>query len=142
MPKTLSIVWIHVIWSTKNREPLLVKSIRYDLFNYLKSYSEQNGILLDTVNGVEDHVHLLLRLKPIQSISEVMNSLKGASSRWVNLVGEFEGQFKWQNGYGVFSVGEEHIKKVRSYIYDQEMHHKSEDYRSEIMRISKSSSLP
>ena len=139
MPKTLSIVWLHVIWSTKNRVPFLVKSVRYEMFKYLKSYSEQKGILLDTINGVEDHIHILLRLKPTQSVSQIMNQLKGASSRWINRVGEFENEFKWQNGYGVFSVSEEHIKKVRSYIYNQEKHHKGEKYRSEIMRLSKSS---
>ncbi len=85
MPKTRSSVWLHIIWSTKLRKPNLFRSFRYDLFNYLKSYGEENDILIDVINGVEDHVHLLIRLKTTQKISEVVNLLKGVSSRWINL---------------------------------------------------------
>jgi hypothetical protein len=61
MPKTYSSVWLHIVWGTKLRKPNLFRSFRYDLFNYLKSYGEKNDILVDVINGIEDHVHLLIR---------------------------------------------------------------------------------
>lgn len=66
MPKTYSSVWLHIVWSTKLRKPNLFRSFRYDLFNYLKSYGEKNEITVDVINGIEDHVHLLIRLKTTQ----------------------------------------------------------------------------
>ncbi|XWN38001.1 MAG: IS200/IS605 family transposase [Balneola sp.] len=137
MPKTRSSVWLHIIWSTKLRKPNLFRSFRYDLFNYVKSYGEENNILIDVINGVEDHVHLLIRLKTTQKVSEVVNLLKGASSRWVNLNADLEEKFQWQNGYEVFSVSEKDIPKVRSYIYNQEKHHKAVTYSEELKKLVK-----
>lgn len=137
MPKTRSSVWLHIIWSTKLRKPLLFRSFRFDLLNYMKKYSTENDITLDVVNGVEDHLHLLIRLKPTQSISFVVNLLKGASSRWINLNADLKEKFQWQNGYGVFSVSQKDISKVRSYIYNQEKHHKAVSYSEEIKKLVK-----
>lgn len=137
MPKTYSSVWLHIVWSTKLRKPNLFRSFRYDLFNHLKSYGEKNDILVDVINGIEDHVHLLIRLKTTQKISEVINLLKGASSRWINLNANLEETFKWQNGYGVFSVSEKDIPKVRNYIYNQEEYHKSISYSKELNKLVK-----
>lgn len=137
MPKTYCSVWLHIIWSTKLRKPSLFRSFRFDLFNYLKSYASKKDITLDIVNGVEDHIHLLIRLKTTQSISEVVNLLKGASSRWINVNSDFEDKFQWQNGYGIFSISERDIPKVRNYIYNQEKHHKSMSYLQELNRFIK-----
>ncbi len=137
MPKTHSSVWLHIVCSTKLRKPLLFRSFRFDLFNYLKKYSVENDILLDVINGVEDHVHLLIRLKTTQKISEVLNLLKGTSSRWINLNANLKDTFQWQNGYGVFSVSEKDIPKVRNYIYNQEKHHKSVSYSEELNKLLK-----
>ncbi len=115
----------------------MFRSFRYDLFNYLKSYGEKNEITVDVINGIEDHVHLLIRLKTTQKISEVINLLKGASSRWINLNANMEETFKWQNGYGVFSVSEKDIPKVRNYIYNQEEYHKSISYSKELKKLVK-----
>ena len=137
MPKTHSSVWLHIVWSTKLRKPLLFRSFRFDLFNYLKKYSVENDILLDVINGVEDHVHLLILLKTTQKISEVLNLLKGTSSRWINLNANLKDTFQWQNGGGVFSVSEKDIPKVRNYIYNQEKHHKSVSYSEELNKLLK-----
>jgi len=137
MPKTHSSVWLQIIRSTKLRKPLLFRSFRFDLFNYLKKYSSNNDITLDVVKGVEDHVHLLIRLITTQKISEVVNLLKGVSSRWINLNADLEDKFQWQNGYGVLSVSEKDIPKVRNYIYNQEKHHKSVSYSEELKKLVK-----
>ncbi|MEO9885363.1 MAG: IS200/IS605 family transposase [Balneola sp.] len=137
MPKTYSSVWLHLVWSAKLRKPLLFRSFRFDLFNYLKKYSSNNDITLDMVNGVEDHLHLLIGLKPTQKISSVVNLLKGVSSRWINLNADLEDKFQWQNGYGVLSVSEKDIPKVRNYIYNQEKHHKSVSYSEELKKLVK-----
>ena len=137
MPKTHSSVWLHIVWSTKLWKPLLFRSFRFDLFNYLKKYSVENDILLDVINGVEDHVHLLIRLKTTQKISEILNLLKGTSSRWINLNANLKDTFQWQNGCGVFSVSEKDIPKVRNYIYNQEKHQKSVSYSEELNKLAK-----
>jgi putative transposase len=77
---TFSKIWIHAIWTTKNREPILYKKIRYELFNYIKKEVALKNIYVDTINGIEDHVHCLFQLKTTQSISFVIQEIKGGSS--------------------------------------------------------------
>jgi putative transposase len=91
---TFSKLWVHLIWSTKNREPLLTKKFRPKLFQYIKQESVNHRIYVDCINGIEDHVHCLVNLKTSQSISIVVKQLKGESSYWINLNNMVEGEFK------------------------------------------------
>lgn len=136
MSNTLSIIWLHAVWSTKNRRKVLTKSFRFKLFNHIKDYSQKSGIQLDIINGVEDHVHCLFRLKSIQSPSEIIKLVKGESSFWINNTVILEETFEWQAGYGIFSVSENDIMRVRNYIYHQERHHKNLTYVEELKRIT------
>lgn len=136
MPKTLSMIWVHLVWSTKDREPTIKKSFRGELNKLLKSESAKRDILIDTINGMEDHIHVLVRIKPTQTVSEVVNWIKGYSSRWINETYYSEGVFKWQKGYGAFSVGRKEIESVRRYIYLQEQHHRKQNYRQEILKLT------
>lgn len=135
MAKHLSIIWLHAVWSTKDRQRVLGKSFRFRLFNHIKEYATENGIQLDIINGVEDHVHCLFRLKSSQSPSEVLKLIKGESSHWINANAMLEEKFNWQDGYGVFSVSDKDIIKVRKYIYDQERHHNGMSYQEEINKM-------
>lgn len=123
MAGSLSIHWVHIVWSTQDRKRLIRKSFRGELHRFIKDEGYENNILIDTVNSMEDHIHLLVRVKPSQSISEIVKWIKGASSFFINRNYYEEGYFKWQEGYGVFSISKEHINNVRKYIYDQEKHH-------------------
>ncbi|MDZ7716826.1 MAG: IS200/IS605 family transposase [Balneolaceae bacterium] len=135
MPKTYACIWLHAVWSTKERQPVLHRSFRYRLFRHIKEYGQAKDIHGDIINGVKDHVHFLFRLRPAQSPSEVIKKIKGESSHWINENGFMDYQFAWQKGYGIFSVGEKDIKNVRVYIYNQENYHKYVSYREEINKL-------
>ena len=137
MPNSLSIIRLHAIWSTKERRRSLSKSFRFELFNHIKDYSSENEIDLDIINGIEDHVHCLFRLKSSQNPAEVIKLIKGESSFWINKNVILDDKFEWQVGYGVFSVSEKEIMAVRKYIYYQEEHHKELSYEEELKRIVK-----
>ena len=136
MPKSLSIIWLHAIWSTKNRQKILSKSFRFKLFKHIKGYSAKKDIQFDIINGVEDHVHCLFRLKPVQNPSEIIKLLKGQSSFWINKNVVLDEKFEWQVGYGIFSVSEKDVMKVRKYIYNQEKHHRELSYAEELKKLS------
>jgi len=131
MYKVFSQLWFHFVWTTKDREPVLDITIRQDLNKYAKEIAEENKFYLDIINGVEDHLHCLVSLKPTQSVSEVIGLLKGKLSYLINKeISKYP--VYWQNGYGAFSVSQTNIKYVRRYIYNQEMHHKNMTFDEEI----------
>jgi putative transposase len=129
---TFSKIWIHAIWTTKNCEPVLSKNIRRDLFHHIKEELGKQDIYIDTINGIEDHVHCLFQLKTTQSVSFVMQEIKGGSSYWANKISLIEGGLDWQKGYGAFSVSDYNVPKVRKYIYNQETHHQKYSLQSEM----------
>ncbi len=132
MSNSLVIVWIHLVWSTKDRQPMIRKFFKAQLNTFIKEEALRKGIHVDTVNGVEDHIHVLVKLKSTQNIAEVTNWLKGRSSKWINDNFYREGEFKWQKGYGAFSVGRSDIDQLRKYIYNQEQHHSKLSYEDEL----------
>lgn len=136
MPKTYSSIWLHAVWTTRHREPVLNKSFRYKLFHHIKQYGVEQGLLIDVVNGTEDHIHCLFRLKPNQSPSDIIRRIKGESSHWINKSGFIDNKFHWQEGYGIFSISEKDIGNVRAYIYNQEKHHHTMSYREEVQKLT------
>jgi putative transposase len=118
--------WYHIIWTTHKREPLLTKKARKKLFGHIRRKAAERGYHLDTINGVEDHVHCLFSLHPKFAISKVVKDIKGESSHWMNEEENISDYFKWQDGYSVFSISEREVEKVRAYIFNQEVHHQSE----------------
>ena len=136
MSSSLAIVWIHFVWSTKDRQPLIKKLFQSSLNRFIKEEGEKKGIHIDIVNGEEDHIHVLLRLKSTQSISEIAFWLKGRSSKWINDNFYREGIFRWQKGYGAFSVSRNDVNLIRNYIYNQEKHHLKQSYYQEMKLFS------
>ena len=118
-----SSLWIHIIFSTKNRIPYLSWDVRNDVCSWLKEEAFKNEILIDIVNGVDDHLHVLVKLKNKQSVSEVVKWIKGSSSYYLNKKYNWEPKFSWQNGYAVYSVSENNINETRRYIFNQEKRH-------------------
>jgi REP element-mobilizing transposase RayT len=123
--------WIHLIWSTKDRAPLLTKELRHQVITHIKANASNKGILLDTINGVSDHVHALISIKADQSIAKVAQLLKGESSHWVNAERLVHGKFEWQDEYIAISVSESMVDKVRKYIKNQEEHHRAKTFAEE-----------
>jgi len=136
MPHSYSVLWIHLIWSTKNRGPILTPGLRNELFQVMLEIAQDHEIYIDSVNGVEDHIHLLIRLRTHQSVADVVKTLKGNS--WEYFRHHPEKYIAWQDGFAAFSVSPDNLKKVRSYIYNQETHHKDRSFSDELKDIKTS----
>ena len=124
-------MWIHLIWSTKNREPVLQKDHRTKIFEHIKSNAREKDIYLDTIGGYIEHVHTLISLKSDQTISKVAQLLKGESAFWVNNKSEMRLKLEWQDEYIAVSVSESIVDAVREYIRNQEEHHRKKSFAEE-----------
>ena len=124
-------VWIHFVWSTKNRERLLTQDIRQTVFSHIKQNAVKKDIFLDCVNGYEEHIHCLISLGVDQTISKVMQLIKGEASHWINQNNLCRRKFEWQDEYFGVSVSESILEKVRHYIYNQEDHHRKKSFAHE-----------
>jgi REP element-mobilizing transposase RayT len=137
--QTLGNVVVHLIFSTKERKPLIAPEIRSSLFAYLGGIiRELRGTAL-IVNGTSDHVHMLIRIRPAHSIAEVARIVKANSSGWIRKGGHTE--FAWQSGYGVFSVSESSIPAATKYIAHQEEHHTKHSFQEEFVAFLKKNNV-
>lgn len=124
-------VWIHFVWSTKNREPFLSDNIRQRVFQHIRENAREKEIHLDFIGGYVDHVHCLISLGTDQTIEKIMQLIKGESSFWINKNNLCQGKFEWQNEYFAVSVSESVVDKVRDYIGRQEEHHRKKSFDDE-----------
>jgi len=125
-------VYIHFVWSTKNREPFLDSlELRKKLWQHIRDNAKEKGIFIDFVNGYTDHCHCLVSLGVDQTIQKVMQLIKGESSFWINKQELTEKKFEWQDEYFAVSVSESIIDRVREYIKNQEVHHKNKTFQQE-----------
>jgi len=133
---TYSSLYYHFVFSTKNRAPLITADLATELYPYLGGILKKlNGSPLE-INGIEDHVHLLALLRTRESIADVLQKLKGSSSRWINTkMRRLKGKFAWQKGYGAFTVSKSQVPRVRRYIQNQKVHHKSQTYKDEFREL-------
>jgi putative transposase len=128
-------VWVHIVWSTKNREPVLINSVRGELFRHIRDNARQKGIHVDFINGYLDHVHALVSLGASQTISNVVQHLKGESAHWANQQGLVRGGLEWQSEYGAFSVNASSVDSVREYIANQAEHHRVKTFAQECEEV-------
>lgn len=124
-------VLIHYIWATKNRERLISKELKPLLLQHIKENSIKKGIFIDSINCVQDHIHLLVSLGTEQTISKIAMLIKGESSFWVNKQQLIKNKFEWQDEYIALSVSYSAIDKVRTYISNQEEHHQKKTFTEE-----------
>jgi len=117
-------IWLHCVWSTKNRDCRIPFSFRPDLLKHLRDNARAKNIILDYINVHEDHVHALINLGKQQSVAEVMHLLKGESSFWINSQRVLPYQFEWQDDYFALSISHAHVDRVRHYIKHQDEHHR------------------
>jgi putative transposase len=130
---------LHLIFSTKDRRPLITLEIRDDLFAYLGGIiREMHGTAL-IVNGTADHVHMLVRIRPVQAAAEIARVVKTNSSHWVKE--KWKVPFAWQTGYGAFSVSESNVPAVSRYIATQEEHHKKRSFQEEYVAFLKKNKI-
>ncbi len=124
-------IWVHLIWSTKNREPVLGKEIRQSLFTHIRENARAKDIYLDFINGHVDHIHSLISLGADQSIAKVAQLLKGESSHWANQQQLIPAKLEWQDEYIAVSVSDSIVDIVREYIKNQEEHHRKKSFAEE-----------
>lgn len=124
-------IWIHAVWSTKNRVPFLEKNIRKSVIDHIKENAREKNIYLDTINGYLDHLHCLISMKGDQTLAKTIQLIKGESAFWINQQGMTEKKFSWQSEYFAVSVSESQLTKVRNYINNQEHHHSNKSFQQE-----------
>ena len=124
-------IWVHFVWSTKNREPMLIKEIRTPLFSHIRENARAKGIYLDFIGGYLDHVHSLISLGGEQSISRIAQLIKGESAHWVNQQSLLPSKLQWQDEYFAASVSGSSVDVLRDYIKNQEEHHRKKQYAEE-----------
>jgi putative transposase len=132
MPQSLWKVYLHLVFSTKNRVPwLLDKAVRNAMHQYLGGTCGRLDSPSVIVGGVDDHVHILCQLSRTRSIADIVRELKRESSKWIKEQGRDFAAFHWQDGYGAFSVSASHLTFVTEYIANQEAHHATELFQDE-----------
>lgn len=124
-------IWIHLIWSIKNRKPIITRKLKPELLKHIMENGSDKEIYIDKINCVADHCHSLISLGASQSISKVAFLIKGESSHWVNVNKLIQGDFEWQDEYIAVSVSESQIDKIRNYIENQEEHHRKKSLKEE-----------
>lgn len=124
-------IWVHAVFATKHRAPLLSEGIRAALCEHLHENARRKQLFLDCVNGYHEHLHCLFQLAKTRSVSETIQLLKGESSFWLNREGGLLRPFAWQDDYFAVSVSESQVEAVRRYILRQEEHHRRVSFEEE-----------
>jgi len=137
MANTYTQIHIQLVFAVQNRKCLIKDRWKYDLYKYITGIVQNHDHKLLAINGVADHVHVFIGMRPTQSISDLMQDIKGDSSKWINNNGFLREKFSWQEGYGAFSYGKSSVYNVINYIRNQENHHKKESFINEYLKILK-----
>jgi len=124
-------IWVHTIWSTKNREKIIDNQLRKTLLDHIKNNCKEKNVWLDSINCTNDHIHLLISLGAEQMISRIIMLIKGESSHWINQNKLIKFKFEWQTEYMAISVSESLVDKTRKYIENQEEHHRRKSFKEE-----------
>jgi REP element-mobilizing transposase RayT len=136
MPQSLAKILVHAVFSTKERRPFLRdRSLREELHRYLGGILNHLDCQPIIVGGVEDHVHLLACLSRTCQVAEMIKEIKRGSSLWIKGREPGLGDFAWQAGYGIFSIGFSQIEPTRRYVADQERHHHKYTFQDEFRRL-------
>jgi putative transposase len=131
MANTYTQIHIQAVFSVQNRDCIIGKKWKDELFKYITGIIQNHNHKLLAINGMPDHVHIFFGMRPTQSISELMQQIKGDSSKWVNEKRFIHSKFSWQEGYGAFSYGKSQTDQVINYIQMQENHHKKKTFIEE-----------
>ena len=137
MANTYTQIHIQVVFTVRNRECIIQNTWKDDLYKYMSGIVRSNDHKLLAINGMPDHVHILLGLRPSQSLSDLMQDVKGSSSRWINDQKFIHGKFSWQEGFGGFSYCKSEVETVTNYIHNQVSHHKRKTFLEEYREILK-----
>ena len=137
MANTYTQVHIQFVFAFKYRYGAIDLAWREELYKYITGIVQNNNHKLIAINGMPDHIHILIGVRPIQSISELVQLIKTNSSKWINEKQFVKGKFEWQEGYGAFSYGKSQVNDVIEYIKNQQIHHSKKTFREEYVEFLK-----
>jgi putative transposase len=142
MPNTYTQIHIHAVFTVQDRYCLIENSWKEELYRYIYGILQKNGHKVLAINGMQDHIHIFFGMRPTQSLSGLMQDIKGDSSKWINLKGFVKGRFSWQEGYGAFSYSRSQVNHVIEYIKNQEIHHRKKTFIEEYLEFLEKFEIP
>ncbi len=131
MPHSFSKIWIHAIWSTKERYPLIIPAAERKIYDLMRNEFVAAGCPVRIINGIPDHVHSMFLLNPNKAVTEIIKQVKGSCSHEINKLNIVKEKFAWQTGYAAYSVSESATEKVFHYIKNQKKHHEKITFQRE-----------
>ncbi|AWH84571.1 IS200/IS605 family transposase [Flavobacterium album] len=137
MADTYSQIYIHIVFAVKGRLNLISPRWKDELYKYITGIITNDGQKLIAINGMPNHIYILIGLKPTIALSDLVRDIKASSSKFINTQKWIAGKFEWQHGFGAFSCGHSQLTKVINYIQNQEEHHKTKTFREEYLEFLK-----
>lgn len=131
MPNTFSQLYIQVVFAVKGRKSLISKKWEDELYKYICGIVNNNNQKVYAINGMPDHIHILLSIKPDIALSSLVRDIKANSSKWINQKKFMPGKFQWQEGFGAFSYSQSQLNNVITYIEEQKSHHLKQSFKEE-----------
>jgi REP element-mobilizing transposase RayT len=135
MANTFSQIYIQTVFAVSNRQSLIKPEFKEDLYKYITGIVRNQGQKLIAVNGIADHIHLLIGLKPAKALADLVREIKADSSNYINENKLIRGRFNWQEGYGAFSYGHSQLDTIIRYIRNQEKHHQRRSFKDEYLTL-------
>jgi putative transposase len=137
MANTYTQIYIHLVFSVKGRQNLILPKWKEELYKYVCGIVNYKNQKVYAIGGVADHIHILLSIKPEISLSELVRDIKANSSKWINERKLVLGKFQWQEGFGAFSSAQSQLDNVIQYINNQEQHHQKRAFKDEYLELLK-----
>lgn len=131
MANTYTQIHIQAVFAVQNRNSLISTSWNNELLKYITGIIQNHGHKVLAINGLPDHIHIFFGMRPTQSLSDLMQDIKGDSSKWINKKGFVKGRFSWQEGYGAFSYSKSSVANVIKYVQNQQIHHRKKTFIEE-----------
>lgn len=137
MADTYSQLYIQIVFAVKGRQKLISQKRKDEIYKYITGIIANQKQKLIAINGMPDHIHILVGIKPNISLSDLVRDIKSSSSKFINEQKWISGKFEWQNGFGAFSYGHSQLNNVIKYIENQEEHHKTKTFKEEYIAFLK-----
>lgn len=135
MANTFSQIYVQTVFAVSNRMSLITPEFKEDLHKYITGIIRNQGQKLISINGMSDHLHILIGLKPSMALADLVRDIKADSSAYVNKNKWVRGKFSWQEGYGAFSYGHSQLNTIIRYIQNQEIHHSRRSFKNEYLGL-------
>ncbi len=141
MANTFSQIYIQTVFAVNGRLSLIHSEFKEELYKYITGIVRNQGQKLISINGMPDHVHILIGLKPAMALADLVREIKADSTNFINKQKWVHGKFNWQEGYGAFSYGHSQLDTIIRYIQNQEQHHKRSSFKNEYLTLLRKSDI-